>query len=467
MDSFLAGVCAGLSTDLLLHPIDHLKCLYQTRSSTAGLRSLAAVYRGFPAVAALGAPGNGVFYLVYEHMRARSATATVAASSSATQVRSGTTSSRGTSSCNEQEEVVDELPAQSRVETSSSINDHLQQILLASTAASVAANLVYCPMEVVKETSFVEKTSTRKTLQNLFLQQQLQEKHCEPAQSRSSARPQTQKFFIPVINILKKIYRGLFFANLTWVPYFAIYFGIYEQLKWRGGDERITNTATTTEERPVPEVHLQQPQPPPHDVHGDVARNMTGDGRRPRRPPQPVRPQSATTGANDGMVEDVLANEIQGVERRTAANATTQEVEVSTGETTALLFADDVTRGLLAGTIAAALTYPVDVLKTRAQAGLGGGLLMMFSDSHNTQSRSSMTEAGSKSGGCTGSTGESTRLDVSTRRYLRLHSKGILTRVVWLAPASALTISFYNLYFSLFQQANRRRNTDSTSRAER
>jgi hypothetical protein len=74
MESFAAGVLSALSSDALLHPVDNLKCIYQTRGTGLHVSSgsggglggtLRALYRGFPAVVA-ASPGNGVFYATYE-----------------------------------------------------------------------------------------------------------------------------------------------------------------------------------------------------------------------------------------------------------------------------------------------------------------------------------------------------------------------------------------------------------------
>ena len=67
MTSFVAGVLAGVSADSLLHPLDNLKCIYQTRTDVdlKSFRSVSALYRGFPTVL-VGSVGNGVFYLVYD-----------------------------------------------------------------------------------------------------------------------------------------------------------------------------------------------------------------------------------------------------------------------------------------------------------------------------------------------------------------------------------------------------------------
>ena len=111
---FFHGLLASLSTDLLLHPLDNLKCIAQTRGLNRGLSgvgfSVRGIYRGLPAVALAGAPANGVFFSVYETCK-----------------------------------------------------DSLGEGRAAGVG-SFAASLVYAPMETVKESAFVDSVSTRKAL---------------------------------------------------------------------------------------------------------------------------------------------------------------------------------------------------------------------------------------------------------------------------------------------------------------
>mmetsp|Transcript_87814 Transcript_87814/g.247759 ORF Transcript_87814/g.247759 Transcript_87814/m.247759 type:complete len:271 (+) Transcript_87814:57-869(+) len=164
--TFAAGVLGSLSADTLLHPVDNFKCQIQTAGPTRAaprlreMLSLCALYRGYPAVVLAGAPGNGIFFVTYEALQ---------------RVLEDRCSVRGDAN-----------------------------YLLASGLATVAATSLFCPMEVVKETAFAHRISSREAMQRVYADRGL------------------QGFF-----------RGWSAGVATWVPYLSIYYVLYERLRER------------------------------------------------------------------------------------------------------------------------------------------------------------------------------------------------------------------------------------------
>ncbi len=202
MTSFVAGVFSGLSVDLFLHPLDNLKCLYQTRGSFVQLRELLsfrALYRGFPAVVVGAAPVNGLFYFNYENGKKF--------------LREGLQNCDGTapdadgadgdSGEDSRATPVGSRESESRRHTYPAFftpDDFVH--LGASAGASVVGSAIYCPIEVVKETAMVHMCSTREAI----------------------ARVQAERG-------IPGFFRGLLLSNATWVPYLSGYFLVYERLK--------------------------------------------------------------------------------------------------------------------------------------------------------------------------------------------------------------------------------------------
>ncbi|CAD7972550.1 unnamed protein product [Amoebophrya sp. A25] len=341
--AFLAGVLAGLSTDFLLHPFDHLKCLYQTTGSAKGLFAVSSsisgfkpwllvqqLYRGFPAVAVLGAPANGIFYTVYEALLSRS---------NKDMIRGDIHVEVEDADADHDETTNYRTPSPTNTDTHTS---PFLAPLLASSAASVASNCVYCPMEVVKETAFSKGISTRETVQGLHL---------------------------------RSLYRGFFWANATWVPYLGLYFTLYEG--FRGG---------------------QCGECTPHSSEVSVE----------------SRTSSTTSASRTSSAPS-------------SSSTTTSKSTPSSSSSTKSSFVGDLTGGLAAGTIAAGVTYPLDLYKTRVQSGW------------TLQRQDVRADVGHKTPWARPQT-----------LMAQQHLRGLTMRILWLSPASALTISFYQFFYNRF-----------------
>ena len=126
MGEFFGGVIAQLMSDAILHPLDNLKCLYQTRSTVSPesfhIRSL---YRGYSVVVLAGAPGSGIFYFAYENLKRTLA-------------------------------------------EDFGVTEGAMMHVAASSAATVASTSVYAPMEVVKETCFVKMCNAPEAMRSIY-----------------------------------------------------------------------------------------------------------------------------------------------------------------------------------------------------------------------------------------------------------------------------------------------------------
>jgi len=258
MSEFVSGALAALTADACLHPLDNAKCLYQTHGNANSLwlrpnTAIRSLYRGYAAVAIASGPGNGVFYWTYD-------------------------------------------VAGQELRNLGLLSD--SGVVLASSAlATVAASTVYAPMEVVKETCFVDLCTTRQAVYKVY--------------GAGGARA---------------FFRGWKISVSTWLPYMSLYFGMFEKLK--------------------------------------------------------------AGASSSGDRSDIAA------------------------------WRSDFGHGLVAGGVSAAVTYPLDVIKTKVQSGVSE-MPLTLSTAYNTAFQGS-----------------------SWQTILR----GVGLRMVWLAPSSALILSFQQMY---------------------